>query len=87
MSLGQVATILVCQNSSSGSPSTACPPGMSVVAVNAYVLDTTSQSYFDVQSGGFDYVQAAQFFGVSFISILGLWLVAKSVGMVIKTIR
>ena len=55
--------------------------------MQAYVIDPASQGYLDALAVPFDYIEAGAIWSFFFTFVVGLWLVAKNVGLIIEAIR
>ncbi|MBU9542854.1 hypothetical protein KTE53_08580 [Burkholderia multivorans] len=64
-----------------------CPSGQALTTIQAYVLDPSTQSYFDQVDQSFDYTTLASFFGFAFITVLMFWGVSKGIGSILRTIK
>jgi hypothetical protein len=68
-----------------------CPPAdgqyFRVQTTHAYLLDPAVASYVDVAIAPFDYVQAAGFWGASFVAVMALYVFSRCVGAVLEFVR
>lgn len=53
----------------------------------AYVIDPASASYIDAVSTPYNYAQGGALWGFGFAFVLGLWLVAKNIGLVLNAVK
>ena len=98
-STGTVQTVLVCATapaegftalspvSSAGDAVTVCPGGTQLYTGQAYVLDAGQQQVVDAALGPFDYGYASALWGVSFTTVVGLYLVSHGISLVLNMIR
>lgn len=84
MSLGQVQKVLVCQSSQSYDSSGACPPGTSLVVIDAYILAPSSQEQIDQP---IDYQLLGQYFAFGFSAIIIFWSLGKGISAVFRVLR
>lgn len=89
MPTGSVQTIVVCVQSSNNTvlAQAPCPSGNTLTTVNGYVLDVSQQASYEASIAPFDYAFAAGVWAFSFSFVLALFLVSKSFGTVLATIR
>lgn len=78
--LGQVKTILVCE------PSTntvlPCPSGQALVAQEAYVISSSSSTYFEAISEPWNYAEGAAYWSAAFALILTIYFASRNVGII-----
>lgn len=91
MPVGQLQYILICEPDAllvdsvapcaaiSGQPS-------KPVLTNQYVLQPSSQTYFEGLAEGFDYTLASQLYAFGFTGVITLWYVGLISGRIIKAI-
>ncbi|GAB2899448.1 hypothetical protein GCM10027202_29200 [Microvirgula curvata] len=96
---GSIQTILVCRAAagegfaplspvdSAGISVALCPVGTQLYAGQAYVLDAGQQQVVDAALGPFDYGYASALWGVSFTTVVGLYLVSHGISLVLNMIR
>lgn len=85
MATGSVQQLVVCMPS--GTTQHPCPDGSSLTTAQGYVLDPAQQAAFEASVAPFDYAAAAGIFTAAFTFVVALYLVAKSVGLVLSVIR
>ena len=85
MATGSVQTIVICAPSAFAQAP--CPAGMAVTTVQGYLIDPSQASNIEAQNGPFDYALAAQFWGMAFTFVVGLYLVSKSAGVILNRIK
>lgn len=85
MAVGIEMPVVVCAAASvQQSP---CPSGMAPAVVQAYLLDPSQAASVEAQNQPFDYSVAAQIWGMAFTFVVGLYLVSKSVGVILNRIK
>ncbi|MDQ1921569.1 hypothetical protein [Massilia pseudoviolaceinigra] len=99
MPLGSQAVVFVCQRTAPKSAlfvagtsnQIVCtlPDGNNgfLVARPSYVLSPESEAFLDAVAAPFDYGLAAGLWSLAFTFVVGLYLVAKSVGMIVSMVR
>jgi len=101
MSAGFQAVVLVCERTAAKSSLSVAVGGTTqyvvcqlpdgrnglVVSRPAYVLSPESEAVLDAVAAPFDYGLAAGIWSLAFTFVVGLYLVAKSVGMIVSTVR
>ena len=86
MSLGTVQTVLICQTSSNTDTLNICPIGQSLITVQAYILETSSQSLFE-NSVLTDFTIPAEFFAFGMTLIISSWFLAKGFGFLTRLLK
>jgi hypothetical protein len=84
--LGQVQTVIVCLNGSSGVQGP-CANGQVESVTQAYLVAPSEATRFDLMAEPFDGSQASAFFGFSFASTMFVWLFALGIGRIIKMVK
>lgn len=83
--LGTEQILIVCIPASvAQSP---CPAGMALVTMKGYVLDPAYASSIEAKNEPFDYAVASQIWGMAFTFVVALYLVSKSVGVILNRIK
>jgi hypothetical protein len=82
---GTEKTLVICaQAQVAQSP---CPAGMALMTMTGYVLDPAQAASIEAQSEPFDYAVASQIWGMAFTFVVALYLVSKSVGVILNRIK
>lgn len=84
--LGQVQTVVVCLEGTSGIQG-GCPSGQVVSVTQAYLVAPSEAARFDLMAQPFDGSQAGAFFGLSFASTMFVWLFSMGIGRIIKMVK
>ncbi|ECV5707795.1 hypothetical protein F2K45_24515 [Salmonella enterica subsp. enterica] len=94
MSLGSVQTLVVCvpvEQVTGPEQQAVCPvvngQNFAPANVKAYVIDPAHVASLEAQHAPFDYGKAAEIYGFAFVTVMGLYLTAKSVGVVVNMIK
>lgn len=85
MSTGSVQTVLVCV--SSQIQQAPCPTGTAPVPMQIYVIDPSQAASIEAQNEPFDFAVASQIWGMAFSFVVGIFLVSKSAGIILKKIK
>lgn len=85
MPVGSIQTIVVC--SPSDVPQSPCPSGQAATIMQAYVIDPAQAASIDAQNADFDYSYAAGVWSMAFTFVVSLYLISKSAGLIINSIR
>lgn len=87
MTVGSPQLVIVCAPSADGASQSPCPAGQAISVVSGYLLDPSAQTAYEASFASFDYTVAASIWSLAFTFVVGLYLVSKSVGTVLATIR
>lgn len=94
MALGSVQTLVVCvpvEQPTGPEQLAVCPvingQNFAPANVKAYVIDPAHAASLEAQYAPFDYGKAAEIYGFAFVTVMGLWLVAKKAGLVLNMIK
>lgn len=92
MATGTVQTVVAClptdfSQSDLAPTASDCPSGTQLGTIQAYLLDPSEQPNYEAISGPFDYGVASSIWVMSFSFVVGLYLVSKSAGEVLRMIR
>lgn len=89
MTIGHTSYVIECQTSLSYTVSVS--PCLDVsgsfyqpVMVNSYVIEPTSQTYFEGLSQPFDYTLASQYFAFAFTGVFLMWWLGLICGKIIQ---
>jgi hypothetical protein len=83
--IGSVQTLVVCVPAQlEQSP---CPSGMALALVQGYIIDPAQAASVDAQNESFNYSTAAGVWGMAFTFVVSLYLVSKSVGIILNRIK
>lgn len=91
MQTGSLQTIITCAPSSTGASVQPCADTAagptSPQLVQAYVLHPTQAPFIDSVTEPFDAQQAGAVFSMSFVSVVGLYLLTSNLAHVLRMIR
>ncbi|MFZ6693662.1 hypothetical protein [Undibacterium sp. SXout20W] len=93
MAIGSIQTVVVCSASqiSTISQQVICPNvgGQYFVptTVQTYLLDPSQQLNFEGAIAPFDYAYASGIWTLAFSTVVGLWLLSHSIGIVLAHLR
>lgn len=85
VTLGTEQMLIVC--TSAPVAQSPCPAGMALMTMKGYVLDPAQAASIEAQSEPFDYAVASQIWGMAFTFVVALYLVSKSVGVILNRIK
>ncbi len=94
MSIGSTQQVLVCipVESASSAQRMFCPPDdngqqYAPQKTQAYLMDAAQQSGIEAALGPFDYAYAGGLWALAFSTVVGLYFVSHSIGLVLGFIR
>jgi hypothetical protein len=88
MVTGTIQSVLVCTPSVDNlQTQVPCPTGYSITVAQAYLLDPSQMANYETLLAPFDYSYASGVWGLAFTTVVALYVIARSAGLILEFIK